>query len=288
LFVGSGVSTESKTAFPDTFYSSICQELNINPKKNIPFSTIMSLYCKKTGGKHQLLNKIKERLDYFKAWSELYMRATDFHSELALLPCIDKIVTTNWDDFLEVETKATPFVYDNDMIFWDSPGKKVLKMHGSINSLGSIVATEEDYKKWLMEKAKDLVKSGVLGHVHLSDNFGWEDEQSGKMWRVYFRPEWDTSAWAPKSFYPYIGAEGKAKVGFFSGDFVKTSVGANAMYAGTDSTKAKGFVELQFPKDIKFKAEGGMNGKYDLKSLVFTLKAPMPFKDNADVEGHWM
>jgi len=121
LFIGSGVSTESKTTFPDTFYSSICQELSISPKENISFPKVMSLYCKKTGGKHQLLNKIKERFDYFKAWPELYMRATDFHTELALLPCIDKIVTTNWDDFLEVETKATPFVHDNDMVFWFDP-----------------------------------------------------------------------------------------------------------------------------------------------------------------------
>lgn len=161
LFIGSGVSTESRTAFPDTFYSLICEELKINPKKNIPFSKVMSLYCKKTGGKHELLNKIKERFDYFKAWPELYMRATDFHRELALLPCIDKIVTTNWDDYLEVETNATPFVDDRDIIFWDSPGKKVLKIHGSINSLGSIVATEEDYNKCYLNLQKGVIGSQI-------------------------------------------------------------------------------------------------------------------------------
>lgn len=191
LFVGSGVSTESKTAFPDTFYSSICQELNINPKKNIPFPEVMSLFCKKTGGKHQLLYKIKERFDYFKAWSELYMRATDFHKELALLPCIDKIVTTNWDDFLEVETKATPFVYDNDMIFWDSPGKKVLKIHGSINSLGSVVATEEDYKKCYLNLQKGVIGSQmklfIAKNIIVFIGYSFNDMDFQKIYKIISR-----------------------------------------------------------------------------------------------------
>ena len=159
LFVGSGVSTESKAVFPDSFYSIICQELNINPNKKIPFPKVMSLYCKKTGGRENLLNKIKERFDYFKAWPELYMQATDFHRELAIFPCIDKIVTTNWDDFIEIETNATPFISDEDIIFWERPGKKVLKIHGSINSLGSIIATEEDYKRCYSNLQKGVIGS---------------------------------------------------------------------------------------------------------------------------------
>ncbi len=36
--------------------------------------------------------------------------------------------------------------------------------------------TDEEFNKWVMEKAKTLVKEGIIGHVHLSDNFGYEDE----------------------------------------------------------------------------------------------------------------
>lgn len=188
LFVGSGVSTESKTAFPDTFYSSICQELSINPNQHISFPKVMSLYCRKMGGKDQLLNKIKERFDYFKAWSELYMLATDFHKELAILPCIDKIVTTNWDDFLEIETNAVPFVYDKDIIFWDRPGKKVLKIHGSINSLGSIIATEEDYKKCYLNLQKGVIGSQLklflAKNIIVFIGYSFKDSDFQKIYKI--------------------------------------------------------------------------------------------------------
>jgi hypothetical protein len=36
--------------------------------------------------------------------------------------------------------------------------------------------SDKDFNKWLMGQVKDLVKSGVLGHVHISDNFGYGDE----------------------------------------------------------------------------------------------------------------
>jgi hypothetical protein len=33
-----------------------------------------------------------------------------------------------------------------------------------------------DFNKWLVGQAKQLQKEGIIGHVHLSDNFGYEDE----------------------------------------------------------------------------------------------------------------
>lgn len=35
---------------------------------------------------------------------------------------------------------------------------------------------EKDFNKWMIENVRDLLKSNVLGHVHMSDNFGYEDE----------------------------------------------------------------------------------------------------------------
>ena len=81
-----------------------------------------------------------------------------FHSYLARIPCVTEIVTTNWDDFFESECHATPYVYEPDIAFWEKPGRKVLKLHGSINNLGSIVVTNEDY-----EKRYDSLNSGLVG-----------------------------------------------------------------------------------------------------------------------------
>jgi len=37
---------------------------------------------------------------------------------------------------------------------------------------------DKDFKKWLMTKVKDMQTSGIMGHVHMSDNFGYEDEHA--------------------------------------------------------------------------------------------------------------
>jgi NAD-dependent SIR2 family protein deacetylase len=186
LFVGSGVSTENRLTFPDTFYDTICNELNIRKNSGISFSKVMSMYCKKYNSKHQLINKIKERLDYFKLWPELHRKATEFHREFSLFPCITNVITTNWDDFFELETHAIPFVYDKDLVFWDQAGKKVLKIHGSINNPSSIIATEEDYKQCYKNLHKGNIGSQIK--LFLSKNtvvfigYSFQDEDFQKIY----------------------------------------------------------------------------------------------------------
>ncbi len=36
--------------------------------------------------------------------------------------------------------------------------------------------SDKDFDKWLMKQTDDLIKSKVIGHVHLADNFGYHDE----------------------------------------------------------------------------------------------------------------
>ena len=159
LFIGAGVSTETKRVFPDTFHESVLDELELKSNKALSFSKAMSLHVKKFGSRIPLINKIRERLDYFKAWPELFNQATEFHEEISVFPCVENLVTTNWDDFLETVSNATPFVYDTDVPFWDTSSRRVLKIHGSINDLGSIIATEEDYKRCYRELNRNTIGS---------------------------------------------------------------------------------------------------------------------------------
>jgi len=145
IFAGAGVSTEKKGGFPFAFYDDIKQELGISGE--ISFPTLMSKYVAKTGDKRALLNKIKDRVDYAKSFPALHATITDFHRELSTIHQIQEIITTNWDDFFESECSATPIVTDEDFAFWDQPFRKVFKLHGSINNPGSIIATEDDYKR---------------------------------------------------------------------------------------------------------------------------------------------
>src|SRR3989338_8534643 len=35
---------------------------------------------------------------------------------------------------------------------------------------------DEEYNKWMLSKIGDLTRSGIIGHVHLDDNYGYQDD----------------------------------------------------------------------------------------------------------------
>jgi hypothetical protein len=158
IFAGAGVSTENKLVLPYTLYDDVKDELRISADSDITFSSLMSRYCSRVNGRANLLRKIQERLNYIRSFPELYRVATRFHCEVSTLYHIDTFVTTNWDNYFESECGATPFVTAEDFTFWNVKGRKVFKIHGSVNNYGSIVATVEDYKKCY----KNL-RDGILG-----------------------------------------------------------------------------------------------------------------------------
>jgi NAD-dependent SIR2 family protein deacetylase len=146
IFAGAGISTEGRGVLPRTFYQDICASLAVDPEKAKPFPDVMSAFVARPNGRRLLLRKIRDRLAYVHSFAEIYGNATRFHSELATLYLADVIVTTNWDDYFERECGATPFVAPEDFAFWDVPGRKVFKLHGSVNSYSSLVATRPDYE----------------------------------------------------------------------------------------------------------------------------------------------
>jgi hypothetical protein len=158
IFAGAGISTENKLVFPSTFYEDICYELKLDSKKAPAFPELMSRFCTRPNGRALLLNKLHERFSYLKSFPEVYSSAARFHRELSTLYGVDNIITTNWDDLFERECGAVPYVTANDFALWNLPGRKVFKIHGSINNIGSIIMTNEDYK--MCYKA---LSTGVLG-----------------------------------------------------------------------------------------------------------------------------
>lgn len=158
IFAGAGVSTENRSVFPYTLYEDVCGELKISPSATLAFPDLMSRYCAQSNGRKKLLTKIRGRFDYVHSFPEIYRDATRFHRELATLSVVQEIVTTNWDTYFERLCGATPFVTAEDFVFWDSPGRKVLKIHGSVDSYGSLVVTREDY-----EACSKRLREGLLG-----------------------------------------------------------------------------------------------------------------------------
>ncbi|MCM3612986.1 SIR2 family protein [Microbacterium enclense] len=156
LFAGAGISTENPGLFPETFYEEIEARIRDVPSGH-PFPEVMQAFEDRFG-RADLLRTFIERLDYVGTFQSLTNRTTAFHREIATISQIDALFTTNWDDFFERFSAARSFVLDEDFAFFDIPGRRVMKLHGSVSNLSSIVATTEDYER----RSSDLMLS-VMG-----------------------------------------------------------------------------------------------------------------------------
>jgi SIR2-like domain len=116
------------------------------------------MFCERPDGRRELLDRIRARLAYVRSFPELYRRATQFHRELSTLFYVETYFTTNWDDYFERECGATPFVNAEDFAFWNTRGRKVFKLHGSVTNFGSVVATDTDYRR-----AQRQLQNGTIG-----------------------------------------------------------------------------------------------------------------------------
>lgn len=157
LFCGAGISTEGKNILPASFYTSIKDELGIMDN-SISFSHLMQQYCDMPNGRKKLLKRIRDRFKYICSFPELERRATAFHRELVEIYPIRTIITTNWDTYFEEYCGAIPITIPEDFAFWDDNSRFVLKIHGSIQNLGSIIATTNDYNRRFKE-----LQNGIIG-----------------------------------------------------------------------------------------------------------------------------
>lgn len=186
LFCGAGISTESKLVYPDTIYMEVLNEIEKELDKEIDsstsFSSLMSLYVDTfANGRRKLLKKIKKKFDYINSFPQLLYNATMFHKEVSSNPYIETIVTTNWDTFFEEYCDCSPIIDDADSTLWDVFNRRVFKIHGSINNIGSIIATEEDYNKsynylsnnLIGDRLKTILTSNTV--VFIGFSFGDED-----------------------------------------------------------------------------------------------------------------
>lgn len=156
IFAGAGVSTEVPSVFPVTVMQSAANRLGLDDP-NLSFPDVMQQFEDRFG-RRAFVQMVKAKFDFIDSLFSLSYTARMFHRELATMPYLQDIVTTNWDTYFEEECAATPFVTGKDIALWTMPGRRVLKMHGSMTNLGSIVATEKDYKKRLKE-----LRKGVMG-----------------------------------------------------------------------------------------------------------------------------
>lgn len=158
IFAGAGVSTEVPTVFPQTIMQAAMERLGLDESESFP--QVIQAYVDRFD-RADFVRMVKAKFDYIDSFWGLRYDARKFHRELATMPYLQDIVTTNWDTYFEEECLATPFVTGKDIALWKMPGRRVLKIHGSMTNLGSIVATESDYQRCL-----DALGTNVIG-AHL-------------------------------------------------------------------------------------------------------------------------
>jgi SIR2-like domain len=157
VFAGAGISTENKEVIPYSLHEEISRGLGLD-WATTAFPDAMQVYADQPNGRLNLVRKIRERLEYVDSFAELAGEASRFHDELAPLFLVDTIVTTNWDTLFERNCAAQPFILDEDMVFWESADRRVLKIHGSIDNPSTVVATRKDYDRNL-----DRLHKGLMG-----------------------------------------------------------------------------------------------------------------------------
>jgi hypothetical protein len=158
VFAGAGISTENRDSAQDTFYDRVATELNV--EENLSFPALMQRFCDRPDGRINLIRKIKDRFDYFLSFDDFMHQMSRFHKSIGPLYPLKDVITTNWDDFFERVCDFDAFVADSDMAFWQSSERRLMKIHGSIRSPGSIVATDADYRNSFRRLSK-----GPMGAV---------------------------------------------------------------------------------------------------------------------------
>lgn len=208
------MSTESRGVYPSTFYQWVKDELSLPAEEKVSFSDLTSLYCSEPRSRKDLLKAIQKRIDYVKTFSELYLSATEFHRELSTIPHLDDIFTTNWDNFFERECEAIPIVTGQDFaVLQDVLGRKVYKLHGSIFNYGSIVATEEDYRKCYRNLSTGIVgamlKTLLISKTLVFFGFSFDDKDFKRLYGLLNK---DVAGLMPRSYVVTLDERAKDKL----------------------------------------------------------------------------
>jgi NAD-dependent SIR2 family protein deacetylase len=216
VFAGAGISTETRLVVPRPLYLELHLELEGKKVRGIkPFPKVMSAY-EEAHGRPALLRRIKKHLGYVRSFPNIDGQASQFHRELAGLYTISEIVTTNWDDYFERECGCQPFVTEEDWAYWRSGERKVFKLHGSLSSPASIVATEADYARCYRNLNQGLMgaqlKTMLATKTVVFVGYSFEDSDFESLYRLMKRKMGDL---LPRSYVVNPFAE---EVPSFAGD----------------------------------------------------------------------
>lgn len=221
IFAGAGISTEVATVFPDTVLDIAASKLDMAEPSSFP-ETLQAF--QERFGRAELVRMVKKKFDYIDNFPGPRHHARRFHRELATMPYLRDIVTTNWDLYFEESCAATPFVTGADIALWEMPGRRVLKVHGSIGNLATIVATEIDYARNLAELGTNVM-GGLLRQLLATRTvvFIGYSLRDWNFRRLYSALRADMKDYAPKAYLVSPFAEDEKQDQDFDLTVIRTS-----------------------------------------------------------------
>lgn len=74
------------------------------------------------------------------------------------------------------ESEAKKTAEDHIKATWDTGHANIWRKYFQERAGETIEQTDTRFKKWYLDQAENLAKKKMIGNVHVSDNFGWEDE----------------------------------------------------------------------------------------------------------------
>ncbi len=81
---------------------------------------------------------------------------------------VDEIMRNGEKYGVHDKGEAVKLAQDHIKATWDTGHAFIWKKY--------FKGSDEEFKSWYLQKAKEWKEAGIMGHVHVSDNFGWEDE----------------------------------------------------------------------------------------------------------------
>lgn len=145
-----------------TFYENMKQGINISRFK---------LYALELLKNYTIRDEAKEEIELFRK----------------IRKNIACVITTNYDDFIEKNFKFNPLI-GNDILL-SNPYGSVYKIHGSVDALGDIIITDNDYK--IFEEKFELIRAQLLSlFIHnpiIFMGYGISDENIKKILSTIFR-----------------------------------------------------------------------------------------------------
>jgi hypothetical protein len=274
IFAGAGISTENKIVFYNSLYTDLKNEIRVKGKDSLPFPELVSKYSEQINGRKKFLQKIKNRFDYVHQFSELYTSATRFHRELSTMWPIETIITTNWDDYFERECSAIPIVTPEDFAFYDLPGRKVYKIHGSINNYGSIIASSEDYKRCYKSLNVGIIgsylKTILATKVILFVGFSFRDFDFIKIHQYLVK---ELKGILPHSYIVTLDEGTKDRVANFSTTIIKTDASYFIKILKKHLVEKKIMMEDEIYEDIPVikSVLSEIHHKYIFKAFDFSI-----------------